>query len=69
MPESICALNYELCKMREEMGITREMLVSKAKTNPKQKSKKIKHVHVRELDYSNQSVFRSNDKNTWEYKK
>lgn len=35
----------------------------------KPKRKKIKHVHVKGLGYSNRSVFRANDKDIWPYKK
>ena len=35
----------------------------------KPKPKKIKHVHVKGLGFSNHSVFRANDKDLWPYKK
>ena len=35
----------------------------------KPKMRKIKHVHVKGLGYSNRSVFRANDKDIWPYKK
>ncbi len=55
--KTIAGLSETMRKIRVKNGLE------------KPKKRKVGHVHVRGLGYSNQSVFRANDKDIWPYKK
>ena len=57
-------LNVTIAGLSETM---RKIRVKNGLEKPKKR--KVGHVHVRGLGYSNQSVFRANDKDIWPYKK
>ena len=70
-PERIEAPKYKdrrLTKTAQSLAAQLKEIRIKAGME-KPKRKKIKHVHVKGLGYSNRSVFRANDKDIWPYKK
>ena len=57
LDQSLAGLSEAMKKIRIKAGLE------------KRKRRKIRHVHVKGLGFSNQSVFRADDKDLWPYRK